>query len=98
MALDQLAFQQFFAGVTVTPGVSFNLHGNANVLAQTVVGNVQINNIPFSVTSQFAGLNAFGHVATVPAGASPALLLSRLTRLTKSPSSRRHRIGKRRPL
>ncbi|KAF8626824.1 hypothetical protein AX15_004657 [Amanita polypyramis BW_CC] len=64
-SLNNGAFQQMFAGVTLQNSVSLELRGSADVSAKTSIGNVPISGIPFDVTSQLKGINAFDHAASL---------------------------------
>ncbi|KAF8629168.1 hypothetical protein AX17_005753 [Amanita inopinata Kibby_2008] len=60
-SLNNNAFQQMFAGVTLRDAVDLNLRGTANVSARTSIGDVPISGIPFDVTSHLKAINAFNH-------------------------------------
>ncbi|KAH9083581.1 hypothetical protein EDB83DRAFT_2511885 [Lactarius deliciosus] len=62
-SLNNAVFAAFFAAVTDTQGVEFELKGSANVVARTTIGDVPISNIPFNVTSALRGIDSFGHTA-----------------------------------
>ncbi|KAI0035854.1 hypothetical protein K488DRAFT_76325 [Vararia minispora EC-137] len=62
-SLNNAAFAQFFAAVTDTASVTFELKGSANITGKTTVGNIPISGIPFNVTTSLAGLNGFGGTA-----------------------------------
>ncbi|KAK2467793.1 hypothetical protein APHAL10511_000088 [Amanita phalloides] len=64
-SLNNEAFQQLLASITLQGIVSLELRGSADVLAKTSIGNVPISDIPFDLTSQLKGINAFGHVASL---------------------------------
>ena len=64
-SLNDGAFTTFFAAVTDTSGVSFELKGSADVVARTTIGDVPISSIPFNVTTSLKGINAFGHTASL---------------------------------
>ncbi len=55
-SLDNGAFAQFFTAVTDTSSVSLGLHGTANIVAKTSIGNVPISGILFNVTSDLKGM------------------------------------------
>lgn len=57
------AFESFFAAVTDTSGVTFELEGVANVVARTTIGDIPISGIPFDVPSSLKGINGFGGTA-----------------------------------
>ncbi|KAI0631497.1 hypothetical protein C8Q77DRAFT_1218963 [Trametes polyzona] len=57
------AFSHFFAQVTDTSGVDFDLKGTADVVARTTIGDVPISGIPFNVTTSLKGINAFDKTA-----------------------------------
>lgn len=57
------AFESFFAAVTDTSGVTFELEGTANVVAKTTIGNIPISGIPFDVQSSLKGIDGFGGTA-----------------------------------
>ncbi|KAI8977823.1 hypothetical protein BD414DRAFT_466746 [Trametes punicea] len=59
------AFSQFFAAVTDTSGVDFELKGTADVVARTSIGDVPISGIPFNVSTSLKGINAFDKTATL---------------------------------
>ncbi len=54
-SLNNAVFAAFFAAVTDTQGVEFELKGSADVVARTTIGDVPISNIPFNVTSALRG-------------------------------------------
>ncbi|KAH9061225.1 hypothetical protein EDB87DRAFT_404186 [Lactarius vividus] len=62
-SLNNAVFAAFFAAVTDTQGVEFELKGSANVIARTTIGDVPISDIPFNVTSALRGIDSFGHTA-----------------------------------
>ncbi|KAH9038716.1 hypothetical protein EDB85DRAFT_2072661 [Lactarius pseudohatsudake] len=62
-SLNNAVFAAFFAAVTDTQSVEFELKGSADVVARTTIGDVPISNIPFNVTSALRGINSFGHTA-----------------------------------
>ncbi|BGP44010.1 hypothetical protein JCM10449v2_008067 [Rhodotorula kratochvilovae] len=64
-SLNDGAFQDFFNAVTNTDGVDFNLHGGANVTAQTNAGDIPISGIPFSVETSLAGIQSLNARPTV---------------------------------
>ncbi|TBU46075.1 hypothetical protein BD309DRAFT_663805 [Dichomitus squalens] len=64
-SLNDGAFTSFFAAVTDTSGVSFELRGSADVVARTTAGDIPINAIPFNVTTSLKGINGFGHTASL---------------------------------
>lgn len=49
------AFSHFFAAVTDTSGVDFELKGTADVVARTTIGDVPISGIPFNVSTSLKG-------------------------------------------
>ncbi|KAI0668274.1 hypothetical protein C8Q78DRAFT_1081656 [Trametes maxima] len=59
------AFSQFFAAVTDTSNVDFELKGSADVTARTTIGDVPISGIPFNVTTSLKGINQFGKTASL---------------------------------
>ncbi|EST10168.1 Protein of unknown function DUF3712 [Kalmanozyma brasiliensis GHG001] len=65
VAQDQANFQAFFAQLTDTPRGTFDLKGNTDVVAKTVIGNIPIGGIPFNVTTTLAGINSFNGVTTL---------------------------------
>ncbi|KAH0589321.1 hypothetical protein H2248_005083 [Termitomyces sp. 'cryptogamus'] len=65
VALNQVAFSQMFAGVTLQENVGLNLKGSSDVTAKTAIGNVVISGIEIDVASSLKGFNAFGHTATL---------------------------------
>ncbi|BGP00846.1 hypothetical protein RTBOTA2_002159 [Rhodotorula toruloides] len=64
-SLNTGSFNDFFNAVTNTAEVSFNLHGGANVTAQTNAGNIPISGIPFSVGTSLAGIQSLNARPTV---------------------------------
>lgn len=62
-SLNNGAFTQFFAAVTDTAAVEFDLKGTADVVAKTAIGNIPISGIPFDVSSNLKGINSFNHAA-----------------------------------
>ncbi|KAI0370690.1 hypothetical protein BV20DRAFT_966193 [Pilatotrama ljubarskyi] len=62
---NNAAFSYFFAAVTDTPGVQFELKGAADVVARTTIGDVPISGIPFNVTTSLKGIDAFEHTASL---------------------------------
>ncbi|KAL8280236.1 hypothetical protein RQP46_007350 [Phenoliferia psychrophenolica] len=66
-SLDNGGYANFISAIANEPGVSFLLHGGADVVARTSAGDVKITGVPFSVTSTFPGLDGFGGKASVPA-------------------------------
>ena len=61
--MNNNAFAAFFAAVTDTEGIQFDLKGTADVVARTTIGDVPISDIPFDVTTSLKGINSFGHTA-----------------------------------
>ena len=57
------AFESFFAAVTDTSSVTFELKGTANVVAETNIQNIPISGIPFDVQSSLKGIDGFGGTA-----------------------------------
>ncbi|KAI8071000.1 hypothetical protein BC940DRAFT_365659 [Gongronella butleri] len=53
-------FAGFLTVLTKSANGSFELAGSSNALTQTAIGNLQLNNITFDVTTTMAGLNNFG--------------------------------------
>ncbi|KAA1471743.1 hypothetical protein DENSPDRAFT_133322 [Dentipellis sp. KUC8613] len=62
-SLNNGAFAAFFAAVTDTQGIDFELKGTADVVARTTIGDVPISGIPFNVTTELKGINGFGGTA-----------------------------------
>ncbi|KAH9961311.1 hypothetical protein BC827DRAFT_1260505 [Russula dissimulans] len=62
-SLNNVLFATFFAAVTDTQGIEFELKGSADAVARTTIGDITISNIPFNVTSDLSGINSFGHAA-----------------------------------
>ncbi|KAI0710861.1 hypothetical protein C8Q76DRAFT_623714 [Earliella scabrosa] len=62
-SLDNTAFMTFFAAVTDSAGVEFDLKGTADVVARTAIGDVPIEAVPFDITTSLKGINAFNHAA-----------------------------------
>ena len=60
VSLNNAAFGAFFAAVTLTGDVHFNLGGSADVIARTSIGDVPIAAIPFNVASTLSGIADFG--------------------------------------
>jgi len=56
MSLNNAAFGQLLAGVTLNPDLGVELRGTANVTAKTSIGDVPISGIPFDVTSDLKGI------------------------------------------
>lgn len=52
------AFSHFFAQVTDTSGVDFELRGTADVVAHTTIGDVPISGIPFNVSTSLRGISS----------------------------------------
>ncbi|GAA5969858.1 hypothetical protein JCM21900_004182 [Sporobolomyces salmonicolor] len=68
VAINDGAYNDFFAAITLTNTVDFTLSGNASVTAQTAAGNIPISTIPFSnIATSFNGIQGFGGKATIPA-------------------------------
>ncbi|KAF9484474.1 hypothetical protein BDN70DRAFT_872495 [Pholiota conissans] len=94
-ALDQTAFVQLFAGVTLLPDVEIDLTGNANVVARTSIGDVPIVSIPFNVKSQLKGINSFGGTASLSnvsvvgsgGGGGSEFIVAPLTTTLQNPSN-----------
>ncbi|RPD52194.1 hypothetical protein L227DRAFT_623401, partial [Lentinus tigrinus ALCF2SS1-6] len=59
------AFAVFFAAVTDTSGIEFDLKGSADVVARTTIGDVPISAIPFDVTTSLKGINSFNKEASL---------------------------------
>jgi antitoxin (DNA-binding transcriptional repressor) of toxin-antitoxin stability system len=64
-SLNDAAFGQLFAGVTLSADLGIELKGTASVVARTSIGDVPISGIPFDVTSDLKGINAFGGTAAL---------------------------------
>ncbi|PPQ99716.1 hypothetical protein CVT24_009699 [Panaeolus cyanescens] len=64
-SLNNAAFAQLFAGVTLTPDLEVELTGTADVIARTTIGDVPIAGIPLDVTSDLKGIASFGQRATL---------------------------------
>ncbi|KAF9047294.1 hypothetical protein BJ165DRAFT_1464966 [Panaeolus papilionaceus] len=64
-SLNNAAFVQLFAGVTLTPDLEIELTGSADVTARTTIGDVPIASIPIDVTSELKGIASFGQRATL---------------------------------
>ncbi|KIM45161.1 hypothetical protein M413DRAFT_332807 [Hebeloma cylindrosporum] len=64
-SLNNGAFQQLFAGVTLTPDLEVELRGAADVVARTKIGDVPIAGVPIDVTSHLKGIASFGGTATL---------------------------------
>ncbi|KAI0354382.1 hypothetical protein OH77DRAFT_1404952 [Trametes cingulata] len=62
---NNAAFTQFFAAVTDTEGVEFELKGTADVVARTTIGDVPISGIPFNVTTSLKGIDSFEKTAAL---------------------------------
>ncbi|KAG6891741.1 hypothetical protein C0992_006161 [Termitomyces sp. T32_za158] len=95
VALNQGAFAQMFAGVTLKDVVDLNLKGTADVTAKTAIGNVDISGVEINVASSLKGFNAFGHTTTLSnvsiqgsggAGGSE-YIVSPLTTVLQNPSN-----------
>ncbi|RPD57468.1 hypothetical protein L226DRAFT_588694 [Lentinus tigrinus ALCF2SS1-7] len=59
------AFTVFFAAVTDTSGIEFDLKGSADVVARTTIGDMPISAIPFDVTTSLKGINSFKKEASL---------------------------------
>lgn len=55
-SLNNAAFEQLFAGVTLTANVNVEVKGTADVTARTSIGDIPISGIPFDVTSGLKGI------------------------------------------
>ncbi|KAI0063538.1 hypothetical protein BV25DRAFT_1915044 [Artomyces pyxidatus] len=64
-SLNDGAFAAFFAAVTDTAGIEFEVKGTADVVGRTPIGDVPIAGIPFNVTSALKGINGFGGTAVL---------------------------------
>ncbi|MCO5588347.1 hypothetical protein L7F22_042302 [Adiantum nelumboides] len=60
-SLNDPSFASFFGALTDTASATFGLKGSTDVLAQTVIGRIPIQHIPFNVTTSLAGINSFNH-------------------------------------
>lgn len=58
-ALDDTAFAQMFAGVTLLADLNLTLKGTADITARTTIGDVPISAIPFDVPSSLQGKCCF---------------------------------------
>ncbi|PFH51992.1 hypothetical protein AMATHDRAFT_74502 [Amanita thiersii Skay4041] len=95
VALNNDAFKQMFAEVTLEKTVSIDLRGTADVTARTSIGDVPISGIPFDVESQLQGINSFNHEASLSnvtvAGSGGAggneFIVSPLTTMLQNPSN-----------
>ncbi|KAG6878541.1 hypothetical protein C0993_004439 [Termitomyces sp. T159_Od127] len=94
-ALNQAAFAQMFAGVTLQDVVDLNLKGTSDVTAKTAIGNVAISGVEINVPSSLKGFNSFGHTAALSnvsiqgsggAGGSE-YIVSPLTTILQNPSN-----------
>ncbi|KAF8160985.1 hypothetical protein B0H34DRAFT_699004 [Crassisporium funariophilum] len=65
VSLNNAAFQQLFAGVTLMADVDMELRGTADVTARTAIGDVPISGIPFDVASSLKGIGSFGGTAAL---------------------------------
>ncbi|KAH9850917.1 hypothetical protein C2E23DRAFT_886961 [Lenzites betulinus] len=89
------AFAQFFAAVTDTSGVEFELKGTADVVSRTSIGDIPISGIPFNVSSSLKGINAFDKTAglsnvTITGGGTDShgtFIRSPLTATLENPSN-----------
>ncbi|KAH9934026.1 uncharacterized protein BXZ73DRAFT_100865 [Epithele typhae] len=94
-SLNDAAFVQFFAAVTDTADVSFQLNGSADVVARTPIGDIPISGIPFGVTTALKGINAFNKAAqlsniSIAGGGTDshgAFILSPITTVLENPSN-----------
>jgi Protein of unknown function (DUF3712) len=68
----ETSFTSFFAAVTNTQNVNFELKGSVNVIARTTIGDVPISDISFNVSSTMRGVYA------------PSLLVANSLSLTPS--------------
>ncbi|TFY74322.1 hypothetical protein EWM64_g9690, partial [Hericium alpestre] len=64
-SLNNGAFASFFAAVTDTQSVEFELKGSADVTARMSIGDVLIAGIPFNVSTSLKGVNGFGGTAAL---------------------------------
>ncbi|TFK44582.1 hypothetical protein BDQ12DRAFT_661303 [Crucibulum laeve] len=64
-SLNNAAFAQMFAGVTLMDTLDLELKGTADVTARTSIGDIPISGIPFDVPSSLKGINSFGHTAVL---------------------------------
>ncbi|KAG6813669.1 hypothetical protein H0H92_008517 [Tricholoma furcatifolium] len=64
-SLNDAAFEQMFAGVTLEDEVDLTLEGTANITAKTSIGDVAISGVPFNVASSLTGINSFNHTAVL---------------------------------
>jgi hypothetical protein len=55
-SLNNAAFAQMFAGVTLLDNINLTLKGTADVSARTTIGDVPISGIPFDVASSLKGI------------------------------------------
>jgi len=92
-SLNNAAFAQLFAAVTLTDDIEVGLRGTADVTARTTAGDVPISGIPFDVTSSLKGINSFGHTAQLTnvtvqgSGGGGAYISTPLTTTLNNPSN-----------
>ncbi|KAK0542857.1 hypothetical protein OC846_006614, partial [Tilletia horrida] len=65
VAIDRSSFRAFLAQLTDKASGTFTLGGTADVVGQTVIGNVPIKGIPVNTTTTLKGINSFGGEAPV---------------------------------
>lgn len=53
--IDKTIFSGFVQLLTLSPSVTFGLKGSSNALAETAVGNINLNNIAFNVDTTLKG-------------------------------------------
>ncbi|KAI0049858.1 hypothetical protein FA95DRAFT_1604022 [Auriscalpium vulgare] len=92
-SLNDAAFALFFAGVTDTDDVQFELHGTADVVGRTSIGDVPIAGIPFDVGTALKGIGGFGGKADLSdvkitgSGGGGAYVNADLTTTLQNPSN-----------
>ncbi|KIL68938.1 hypothetical protein M378DRAFT_21838 [Amanita muscaria Koide BX008] len=65
ISLNDGGFQQLFAAGALQNVIDFELRGTTDVFARTPIGNVPITGISFDVPTQFQGIAAFDHKASL---------------------------------
>ncbi|KAG2237334.1 hypothetical protein INT48_009067 [Thamnidium elegans] len=63
--IDKTIFSGFVQLLTLSPSVTFGLKGSSNALAETAVGNINLNNIAFNVDTSLKGFANFGGKAEI---------------------------------
>ncbi|CEJ02523.1 hypothetical protein RMCBS344292_16524 [Rhizopus microsporus] len=61
----EATFTKFVGGLTLLPKVGFGLAGVVNSVANTAVGPIHLNNIPFNVETSLNGFSGFGGTSEI---------------------------------